>query len=77
MMAWIVVLFWIVGVATGIVSAIFLLELEDRYIFQPIKSFTAEIKNGFTKIVSNVLVSSRRAFRIFSTSGAKVPVQKM
>jgi len=59
MVAWVVILFWVVGMAAGAISMIFLLDLEDAYIFRPIKHFIAEMKKRFTRIVSSVLVSSK------------------
>jgi len=76
-MTWVVVLFWIVGVATGIVSAIFFLELEEEYIFQPVKQYTAKIRKRFTKIISTIPVSSRRALRILWQTRIKPFAQKM
>ena len=73
MMAWIVVLFWIVGILTGMASTIFLLDLEEKYILQPVKYFVSEIKNRFARVVSSALVSSKKAFRTFSTSVAEIP----
>lgn len=42
--ALLVVLFWIVGTITGIVSMIFFLELEEEYLFAPAKHWYAEAK---------------------------------
>lgn len=63
LLAWIVVLFWIVGVATGIVSSIFLLELEDGYIFQPAKNFIIKTKIRYASVVSRVALSCKRILR--------------
>lgn len=48
----VVVLFWVVGVATGMVSVIFLLELEDKYILQPTRYFFGGMGARFSRIVS-------------------------
>ena len=72
MMAILITLFWFVGMLTGIVTTIFVLDLEDKYFFEPVKYLTTEIKNVFTQVISGVLTSSKRAFRIFSTSGAEI-----
>ena len=58
-----VVLFWIVGVASGMVLVIFFLGLEDTYIFQPTRYFFARIRIRFVRIVSQVAVSSKKVFR--------------
>jgi hypothetical protein len=68
----VVVLFWFVGVATGIVSAIFLLDLEDAYIFQPTRYFISEIQTRFAKVVSGVRVSLKRAFQAPATHRTKI-----
>ena len=52
-----IALFWFVGLATGVVATIFLTDLEDTYIFRPIKHFVAETKNGITRFGSKVLPS--------------------
>jgi len=77
LMAEVVVLFWIVGVATGIVSTIFLLELEHKYIFQPAKYFVREMQIQFSRNFFRFITSSKRVFRsmliLNSRRTARVP----
>lgn len=61
MMAVIIVLFWIVGIVTGMVSAVFLLSLEEKYIFQSAKNFSREIKIQLGRY-TQVFLSSEKAF---------------
>jgi hypothetical protein len=63
MMTVLIFIFWIGGVATGMVSSIFLLGLEDPYIFQPVKYFRREIKVRSIRIFSRLIISSKKAFR--------------
>jgi len=61
MMAGIVVLFWIAGIVTGMVSAVFLLSLEEKYIFKSAKSLSSEMKIRFGNY-TQVFLSSEKAF---------------
>ncbi|MHB1163002.1 MAG: hypothetical protein ACYCZZ_00510 [Minisyncoccota bacterium] len=58
-----VALFWIVGVVTGMVSVIFLLELEGKYILQPAKHFVGKMKMQFARIASRTVTSSKKVFQ--------------
>jgi hypothetical protein len=68
MMAVIVVIFWIVGMVTGMVSAVFLLSLEEKYIFQSAKSLSIEMKirlgSYAQAFLSSQKVFLRNVFRI-------------
>lgn len=56
-----VVIFWIVGIVTGMVSAVFLLSLEEKYIFQSAKSLSIEMKIRFGSY-TQVFLSFQKAF---------------
>jgi hypothetical protein len=66
MMTLLIVVFWIGGLISGMVSTIFLLDLEDIYILQPIKYVLVEIRTECVGIVSRLIISSKRAFRFVS-----------
>lgn len=63
MIAVLVVLFWIVGIVTGMVSAVFLLSLEEKYIFQSAKSLSIKMKIRLGRYAQTFL-SSEKAFLI-------------
>gem|GEM_PF-5969659 len=60
MIAVIVVLFWIVGIATGMASTIFLLHLEDAYLYRPARNLIIEITTRFSRIISWLRISFKR-----------------
>ena len=59
MMAVLIMIVWIVGVATGIVSAIFLFDLEDKYVSQPVKYFITDIKIRGIRFFSRSAASTK------------------
>lgn len=60
LIAEVVALFWVVGVITGMISVIFLLELEGEYILRPAKHLTRKVKLQFAKILSRTGVSLKK-----------------
>jgi hypothetical protein len=62
-MAAIIVLFWIVGVVSGLISAFFFLSLENKYIYQPANMLVAHVGRGFSLLYSRTTVSFRKMVR--------------
>ncbi len=64
LMAGLIVVFWFVGIATGMVASIFLLELEDRYIFQPWRRFIDNMKARAARGYSQILTYPKKALQL-------------
>jgi hypothetical protein len=63
LMAGLIVVFWFVGIVTGMVASIFLLELEDVYLFQPARRFFANLKAHIAYGYTQMLTYPKRALQ--------------
>lgn len=68
-----IILFWIIGIATGMVATLFLLDLEVVYLFNPAKLFIVKMKNQFAATTSRVLIFLQKGFRLYPPHKVEIP----